>query len=45
LQFLLESIQETFPLLLIGVDVVRGISSPSGEFVEVLSDKDHADDP
>jgi hypothetical protein len=38
LQFFLKSIQETFPLFLVGVDVVRGIPSQSSELVEVLSD-------
>jgi hypothetical protein len=38
LQVFLKSIHEAFPLLLIGVDVVRSIPPPSGEFVEVLGD-------
>jgi hypothetical protein len=38
LQFFLKSIQETLPLLLVSVDVIWGIPSPSGEFVKVLSD-------
>jgi hypothetical protein len=38
LQFLLKSIQEAFPLLLVRIDVFRGIPPPSGELVEVLRD-------
>jgi hypothetical protein len=38
LQLFLKSIQETFPLLLVGVDVIRGIPSPCSELVEVLGD-------
>jgi hypothetical protein len=38
LQVFLKSIHEAFPLLLIGVDVVRSIPPPSGELVELLSD-------
>jgi hypothetical protein len=38
LQVFLKSIHEALPLLLIGVDVVRGIPPPSGELVEVFGD-------
>jgi hypothetical protein len=38
LQLFLKSIQEMLPLLLIGVDVIRGIPSLGSELVEVLSD-------
>jgi hypothetical protein len=38
LQFFLKSIQEALPLLLVGVDVIRGIPSPGTELVEVLGD-------
>jgi hypothetical protein len=36
LQVFLKSIHEAFPLLLIHVNVIRGIPPPSGELVEVL---------
>jgi hypothetical protein len=37
-QVFLKSIHEAFPLLLVGVHVVRSIPPPSGELVEVLGD-------
>jgi hypothetical protein len=36
LQLLLQSIEEPFPLLLIGINVIGSIPSPSGELVEIL---------
>jgi hypothetical protein len=38
LQVFPKSIHETFPLLLVYVDVIRGIPPPSSELVEVLGD-------
>jgi hypothetical protein len=38
LQLLLKSIQEMFSLLLVSVDVIRCIPSPSSELGEVLGD-------
>jgi hypothetical protein len=38
LQFFLKSIQEALPLLLVGVDVIRGIPSLDSKLVEVLGD-------
>jgi hypothetical protein len=38
LQLLLKSIQEALSLLLVSVDVVRGIPSPGSELVKVLGD-------
>jgi hypothetical protein len=38
LQLLLKSIQEALSLLLMSVDVVRGVPSPGSELVEVLGD-------
>jgi hypothetical protein len=34
----MKSIKEPLPLLLISVNVIRGLPSPGGELVEILGD-------